>query len=233
MGHRERNWDGWTVIVTGAGTGLGRAVATDIAAAGANVILCGRRADKVEAAAADIREAGGTALAVQADVSREEDVRRLVAAALETFGRIDALINNAAVFEPGQVIGTPLAQWNEQIAVNLTGAFLATREVLPVMRRQQRGRIVNITSALAAGGAGSSAAYSASKAGLESLTRTTAEEEGYHHILVNLYDPGMIKTEMRATGKDPARVSSEIAALAAPDVRFSSRLVGAGWLLGD
>ncbi|WP_426449224.1 SDR family NAD(P)-dependent oxidoreductase [Paenibacillus sp. S-38] len=230
----ERKWDGWTVIVTGAGSGLGRAAALGLAAEGANVVLCGRRAGKVEAAAAEIREAGGSALALRADISREEDVRRIVAAALETFGRIDALINNAAVFEAGRVADTTLAEWNEQIAVNLTGAFLMTREVIPVMRRQGGGRIVSITSSLAANGAGGFAAYAASKAGLESLTRTTAEEESGSRIIANLYDPGTIKTEMHATGRDPFQVAHEIVALAAPDgSRFSSRLVLAGGSHGE
>ncbi|MBP2438819.1 3-oxoacyl-[acyl-carrier protein] reductase [Paenibacillus sp. PvP052] len=222
---------GKTAIVTGAGTGLGRASALAFAAEGAQVVLCGRRASKIETVAAEITAAGGTALAVQADVSVVEDTLRLVRLALEQFGRVDVLINNAAVFEPGTLSEMTLEAWNEHLAVNLTGPFLMTRAVVPSMRKQKYGRIVNITSGMAESGAGGYIAYSASKAGLESLTRTTAEEESDHHILANLYNPGTIKSEMHATGKDPASVVLELVALASlPEPGFTGRLVQAGEL---
>lgn len=222
---------GKTAIVTGAGTGLGRATALALAAEGAQVVICGRRAGKIEAVAAEITAAGGTALAVQADVSQEEDTLRVVRLSLEQFGRVDVLINNAAVFEPGTLSDITLKAWNEQLAVNLTGPFLMTRAVVPSMRKQKYGRIVNITSGMAESGAGGYIAYSASKAGLESLTRTTAEEESDHHILVNLYNPGTIKSEMHATGKDPVAVVAELVALAAlPEPGFTGKLVQFGEL---
>lgn len=222
---------GKTAIVTGAGTGLGRSTALALAAEGAQVVLCGRRAGKIEAVAAEIIAAGGTALAVQANVSLEEDTLRLVGLALKHFSRVDVLINNAAVFEPAALAETTLEAWNEQLAVNLTGPFLMTKAVLPAMRKQKYGRIINITSGMAESGAGGFAAYSASKAGLESLTRTTADEESDHHILANLYNPGAIKTEMHATGQDPAAVVPELVALAAlREPGFTGRLVHAGEL---
>ncbi|WP_281885216.1 SDR family NAD(P)-dependent oxidoreductase [Paenibacillus sp. YYML68] len=223
---------GKTAIVTGSGTGLGRAAAIALAAAGAHVVLVGRRANKLEETAAEIQTAGGSTLVVAADVSLENDAEAIVKKAVEAFGTIDILINNAAVFEAGQVAETTLSAWNEQIAVNLTGAFLMTREVIPHMRSQKRGHIINITSSMATNGAGGFAAYSASKAGLESLTRTTADDESSYHIMANLFNPGTVKSDMHATGKDPALVAPDIVALAAlSNPGFTGRLVEAGTVL--
>jgi 3-oxoacyl-[acyl-carrier protein] reductase len=203
-----------TAIVTGSGTGLGKVAAIALARAGASVVLCGRRPEPIEEVRAAIEGFGGKAIAVQADVSLEPDVQRLVEAAVQAFGSIDILVNNAAVFVPAGLADTSLADWNEQIAVNLTGPFLATRACLPYMRQQKYGRIVNVTSALAHNGAGGFAAYGASKAGLESLTRTTADEEGEYNILVNSFNPGAIKTGMHATGQEPDSVVPQLLELA-------------------
>jgi 3-oxoacyl-[acyl-carrier protein] reductase len=220
--------NGKTVLITGAGTGLGRAAAAAFAREGAQVVLCGRRLKLLEEVRQQIENAGGIALAVQADVSVETDVKRLTEAAVERFGRIDVLVNNAAVFEPGQVGETGLDAWNAQIGTNLTGAFLLIRECLPIMRKQHYGRIVNVTSSLAWNGSGGFAAYSASKAGLESLTRTTADEEEVHNILVNLFNPGTMRSGMHATGKDPAEALPELIRLASlPDHSPSGKLIAA------
>jgi 3-oxoacyl-[acyl-carrier protein] reductase len=202
------------VLITGAGSGLGEATAVSFAQLGAIVVLCGRNKATIEKVGERITTAGGKALAIQADVSAEADVKRLIAEIHKTYGRLEIVINNAAVFEAGQVVETSLESWNSQISTNLTGPFLITRESLPLMRNQNFGRIVNITSSLAHNGAGGFAAYSASKAGLESLTRTTAEEASNHDILVNLYSPGSLRTGMHATGKDPSSAVPELLKLA-------------------
>ncbi|PZE22771.1 SDR family NAD(P)-dependent oxidoreductase [Paenibacillus xerothermodurans] len=204
-----------TAIITGAGTGLGKAIARAMANDGAAVVLAGRRKDKIDAVAGGIVRNGGTAEAVVADVSQEAQVQALVKQAIELHGKIDILVNNAAVLETGGVIDTTLESWNYQLANNLTGAFLLTREVLPHMRSQRYGRIINITSGLAVNGAGGFAAYGVSKAGLEALTRTVAEEESHSQILASMFDPGTIKTEMHATGTDPDLVAPDIVQLAA------------------
>jgi 3-oxoacyl-[acyl-carrier protein] reductase len=214
------------VLITGAGSGLGEATAVTFAANGAIVVICGRDKTKLEKVSTRIQAAGGKALVIQADVSAEADVTRLVETIHQTYGRLEVVINNAGVFEAGQVADTSLESWNNQIATNLTGVFLITRASIPLMRAQHYGRIINITSSLASNGAGGFAAYSASKAGLESLTRTTAEEEESYNILVNIYSPGSLKTGMHATGKDPQTAVPELLKLASlPKFGIKGQLV--------
>ncbi|MFD0588463.1 SDR family NAD(P)-dependent oxidoreductase [Paenibacillus sp. GCM10027627] len=202
-------------LISGAGSGLGRATAIAFAEAGADVALLGRRVDRLEETAAIIlRRTGKTATVISADVTDEHQVAESVETALQKWGKIDVLLNNAAVLEPGSVLEQTSEEWQNQIATNLTGPFLLTKAVLPSMRKQRYGRIINITSSLSRNGAGGFAAYGAAKAGLESLTRTIADEEHEHGILVNLYNPGTLRTEMHATGKDPAIVTPDIVRLA-------------------
>ncbi|CAH0117873.1 3-oxoacyl-[acyl-carrier-protein] reductase [Paenibacillus sp. CECT 9249] len=213
-------------IVTGAGTGLGKAAAIALAKEGANVVAIGRRLPKITETVQEIGYFGGSAIAVRADVSVESDVRHAVETALAGYHRVDILVNNAAVLDIANIFDTEPDEWRRQIDVNLTGPFLMTKAALPIMRRQKYGRIVNITSSLAANGAGGYGAYSAAKAGLESLTRTVADEESNYNILANLFDPGMIKSEMHGTGKDPATVAAEIVRLASlPVYGFSGEKI--------
>ena len=207
--------EGRITLISGAGTGLGRATAIAFAAEGATPLLLGRRLDKLEETAAMVLErTGKEAFVLQTDVTKETQVQEAVQSALERYGRIDVLLNNAAVLEPGSVAELTSDDWHKQISTNLTAPFLLTKAVLPAMRAQKYGRIINITSSLSKNGAGGYAAYSAAKAGLESLTRTIADEEHEHGILVNLYNPGTLRTEMHATGKDPALVTPDIIRLA-------------------
>lgn len=207
--------DGRVAIISGGGSGLGRATAIAFAEAGANVVLLGRRLDRLEQTCAIVNErTGRTSSIIRADVADELQVAEAVETALAEHGRIDILLNNAAVLEPGSVMDLSTEEWMKQIATNLTGPFLLTKAVLPCMRKQKYGRIINITSSLSQNGTGGYAAYSAAKAGLESLTRTVADEEYEHGILVNLYNPGSLRSEMHATGKDPALVTPDIVRLA-------------------
>ncbi|WP_168122716.1 SDR family oxidoreductase [Paenibacillus sp. HB172176] len=203
------------VMISGAGSGLGRAAALAFSAEGAEVVLLGRRLSRLEQTADEIADqTGRLALCLQADVADEAQTIAAVEAALKHWGRIDVLLNNAAVLETASISELTAEVWNNQIATNLTGPFLLSKAVLPSMRDNRYGRIINITSSLSRNGAGGYAAYAAAKAGLESLTRSLADEEHEHGILVNLYNPGSLRTEMHAIGKDPSVVTPDLVRLA-------------------
>jgi 3-oxoacyl-[acyl-carrier protein] reductase len=205
---------GKVVLITGSGTGLGRAAAVAFAKEGSLVVLNGRRADKLQLIQKEILDLGGDAFSVQADVSTKDGVSKLVQEAILHYGSLDIVINNAATFEANPMADTSLEAWNRQLATNVTGPFLMMKETIPILRQQGSGCIINITSALAANGAGGYAAYSASKAALESLTRTAAEEERVHKLGIFLYDPGTVRSEMHATGRDPHSVAPDLLKLA-------------------
>ncbi|WP_010272411.1 SDR family NAD(P)-dependent oxidoreductase [Paenibacillus senegalensis] len=202
------------VMISGAGSGLGEAAAMMIAKQGASVVLCGRRKERVDRVAQAIIEAGGHATSSKVDVSEEQQITQWIAETIQQLGRIDVLINNAAVVEIGTLSDTKLEDWDYQIKNNLRSVFLLTQACLPIMRKQRYGRIINITSSLADNGAGGYAAYGASKAAVEALTRTAAEEEREHNILVNSFNPGTIRSAMHATGQSPYNVVPQLIRLA-------------------
>ncbi len=184
-------------LVTGAAAGIGAAAARGFAALGARVVLVDRDAAAGEALAAALRTGGAETRFVVADVSRSEDVRGYVAAALDAFGAIDCFFNNAGI--EGCV--APTAEYDEAvfdavIAVNLRGVFLGLRHVLPVMLRQGRGAVVNTASTAALGGSPGLSAYVASKHGVLGLTRTAAGEVGGQGVRVNAVCPGPTDTRM-------------------------------------
>ena len=183
--------DGKIAIVTGAARGIGRGIALAFAAEGASVVAVDRDGPGAERVAGEV---GG--IAVQADVSREEDVRRMVERALAAFARIDVLVNNAGIAASSDVVDMPLAQWQETLDVDLTGVFLCTRAVLPAMIEQGSGRIVNIGSQLGLRGAPALAHYSAAKAGVHGFTKALAREVARHGITVNAIAPGPIDTDI-------------------------------------
>lgn len=206
---------GKVVMVTGGGSGLGKETALAFAKEGADVIICGRRFAKLEAVerlASTTSE--GSILPIRADVSVESDVKMLIQAAYAKFGRIDLLINNAAVFEQYDVVHTSLDSWQYQFNNNVTSAFLMMRECLPIMRKQRSGTIINITSGLTKEGAAGFGAYCASKAALEALTYSVEDEEYKHGIAVHVLNPGFMKTELQASGEDPAVVAPYLVHLA-------------------
>jgi NAD(P)-dependent dehydrogenase (short-subunit alcohol dehydrogenase family) len=186
---------GKSAIITGGGSGIGKAIAAAFAREGAGVAIAGRHQEKLDDAA---REIGPNCLAVAADVSKPDDVTRLVNAAIEKFRRIDILVNNAAVLLPGTAESISEEEFDQTFNVNVRGLWLLARTVLPHMRAAGGGSIINIGSVLSTLGARNRVAYSASKGAVLAMTRAMALDHAAEKIRVNCICPGIVETEMVA-----------------------------------
>jgi len=194
---------GKIAIVTGASRGIGREIALGYAREGAGLVVTARDEVRLQSLVAEIEQLDCRAIAVRGDVANEADVQRLVDLAIEAFGRIDVLCNNAGVVHRGPVDEMPVDAWDEITAVNLRGPFLCTRAVLPHMKRQKYGRIVDVSSGAAIHCEPGLAAYAASKAGLNAFNRTLSHEVADFNILVNAMSPGAILTDGNPQGTKP------------------------------
>jgi len=194
-------------IITGGGSGIGRGVALALASEGAKVVVCGRRKHRLDETVEAIWQAGGGAMAVQADVSLEEDVQRVVRETLEAYGRVDILINNAGVSVGGAAHETEPATWDRVMDTNLRGVFLCTRGVLPHLRTQRGGHIINISSESGLEYYSGDAAYGTSKHALNAFGEYLQRENQELNIRVNTICPGMVVTEMSENepGMDQAK----------------------------
>ena len=187
---------GKTAIVTGGGTGIGRGIAIALAREGVRVLISGRRRAPLEQTRIAIQEVGGECLATEADVSSAEDVQRLVQTALDAFGVLDILINNAGIGGGAQVHEHEIEDWDQVLAVNLRGPFLLSRAVLPSMRAQRSGQIVNISSESGLEHYRGDGAYGVAKHALNALAQYIQRENQEHGIRVFTICPGMVVTEM-------------------------------------
>ena len=184
-------------IVTGASRGIGRAIALSLAATGAKVAVnYARSSAAADAVVAEIQAMGGAAIALQADVSKAEEVDALISAVMAEWSRIDVLINNAGITRDTLLLRMKPEDWQAVIDLNLTGVFLCTRAVSKIMLKQRTGRIVNIASVAGQMGNPGQANYSAAKAGVIGFTKTVAKELASRGVTVNAVAPGFIATEM-------------------------------------
>lgn len=184
-------------IVTGASRGIGRAIAIALAHSGANVVVnYASSGEAAEQVVAEITAAGGNAIALQADVSKADQVESLLNAALEKWNSVDVLVNNAGITRDTLLLRMKPEDWQAVIDLNLTGVFLCTRAVSKVMLKQRAGRIINISSVAGQMGNPGQANYSAAKAGVIGFTKTVAKELAPRGITVNAVAPGFITTDM-------------------------------------
>lgn len=186
---------GRVAVVTGASRGIGRAVARELATSGARV-LAGAREQHADAVAAEITAGGGTAHAVSVDVMDSASIRRMISTALDRFGRVDVLVNNAGIARDQLLVRMKRDEWDAVLATNLTAAFTCAQAALRPMLKQRFGRIINISSVVGQMGNAGQANYAASKAGVIGLTKSLAREVASRGITVNVVAPGMIDTEM-------------------------------------
>jgi NADP-dependent 3-hydroxy acid dehydrogenase YdfG len=195
-----------TAIITGAGRGIGRAIARAFAAEGATVVLAARSRADLAAVAAEVREAGGRALAIPTDVTQDAAVEALVEQAVTETQRIDILVTSAGLASFGPVADTKPADWDGMLSLNLRAAIMCCRAVLPTMIRQRSGTILNLSSIASRRALPGSAVYTATKAGLEAFSRVLAEELRPHGVRVGVLVPGAVDTPIwDAMGSTPPR----------------------------
>ncbi|HEV2297448.1 MAG TPA: 3-oxoacyl-[acyl-carrier-protein] reductase [Candidatus Acidoferrales bacterium] len=201
---------GKVALVTGASQGIGRATALALAAAGARVAVAARSEEKLAETAKQIAAAGGEALAIKMDVAEPEQIKVGFAQAISKFGRLDILVNNAAITRDGLALRMKLEDWDAVLRTNLTSAHLCSQQALGVMMKQRWGRIINVTSVVAETGNAGQSNYVAAKAGLIGLTRAIATEMASRNITVNAVAPGFIETPM--TEPLPQKVKDDLKA---------------------
>lgn len=193
----SKEFDGKVAIVTGAGSGIGAAIAHLLAAGGASVVVSDVNADNADAVAADIQEAGGAAAVFVADVGNSEQVAELTAFAVEQFGGLDLAVNNAGISGPiGPLIDVDDAGWHQLMDVNLHSVFYGLRAQIPAMLSRGGGAIVNISSILGVVGTADAGAYVASKHAVAGLTKSAAVEHAAQGIRINSVHPGYVKTPL-------------------------------------
>ena len=231
---------GQVALVTGASRGIGASIARELAQAGAKVVVnYASSPAAAEAVVAEIQAAGGQAWAHQANVAEEDQVEALVKAVLEKEGRLDVLVNNAGITRDGLLMRMKSADWQSVIDLNLSGVFLCTRAVSRAMLKARSGRIINITSVVGLMGNPGQANYSAAKAGVIGLTRSSAAEFASRGVTVNAVAPGFIESDMTAElDKEPILKAIPLGRMGQPSevaraVRFLAADPAAAYMTGQ
>jgi len=196
MGKTVTRLSGKVALITGGGTGIGRATALAFAREGAGVTVAGRRLEKLREVIADVQKQGGAGLAMECDVTRAREVERAVRGTVERFGRLNVLVNNAGALHVSTVEGISEEEWDRVMAVNVKGPFLMSRAVLPEFRKCGGGVIVNIGSVLGLFAVKDRAAYATSKGAVTMLTKSMALDHAHEKIRVNCICPSIVETEL-------------------------------------
>jgi 2-deoxy-D-gluconate 3-dehydrogenase len=187
---------GKVAIITGGNGGLGLGIAKGLASEGCAVALVGRNQEKIDKAVTEMKEIGATAIGVKADVSKEDDVNRMVAETVEQLGRVDILFNNAAISWGVAPEKLTIEDWDQFIAIDLTSCFLCSKAVHPEMVKVGGGKIINVGSAITQKAMGKLVHYAAAKGGMDHMTQSLALAWGKDNIQVNAILPGLVHTEM-------------------------------------
>jgi len=218
---------GQTALVTGGSKGIGRAICLALAKEGANIVIAARNESEIEETMNKLKSMGSKAMAIQADIRSEEDVRRLISMTIDKCGRLDILINNAGVAHKKRLEETTLEEYDEIMDTNLKGVFLCTKYAIPYIRESKNGKIINISSVGGLHGLPEFSVYCASKFGVNGLTESIAAElEG--EIKVYAVCPGAVDTDMYRSlfaerpPLKPEHIAEKVLELASPDSRVTS-----------
>lgn len=195
--------NGKVALITGASSGIGEATAEALAAEGAVVAIAARRTDRLQALVKRITDAGGKALALEADVTDEAQANDMVQKTHAEFGQIDILVNNAGLMLLGQIEGANTDEWRQMVNTNVLGLLYATRAALPLMKQQESGHIVNISSVAGRTARAGSAVYNATKWGVGAFSEALRQEVYRQNIRVTIIEPGMVATELTTHISDP------------------------------
>src|SRR5215510_4747147 len=225
-----------TVIITGGGKGIGKVYAQEFARVGARVVAADIDEPAAKAVAETISEEGLAALGLGVDIASEESTKAMASAALDRYGSIDVLINNASlmsVLPRRSWLEIPVEEWDRVMAVNLRGMFLSCRAVFPAMKTRQRGKIVNISSSRVWDGTPNRLHYTTSKAGVIGLTRALAREVGEFGVTVNAVTPGMTQSETQVQSSSGNYLAARVAGRAIERAQYPEDLVGAVMFLAS
>ncbi|BAY15994.1 short-chain dehydrogenase/reductase SDR [Anabaenopsis circularis NIES-21] len=195
--------EGKVVIVTGASAGIGEATAIALAAEGAQVVIAARRSDRLDTVAQKITENGGKVLPIVTDITDEAQVKNLVDKAIAAWGRVDILVNNAGIAVIGEIDGGNTANWRRMIDINVLGVLYATHSVLPILKAQNSGHIVNISSVAGRTARAGIGIYNATKWGVNGFSEALRQEVYQHNIRVTIIEPGLVDTEINDLIDDP------------------------------
>ncbi len=199
----SKNIEGKVVVITGASSGLGEATARLLAAQGASVVLGARRSERIQAVVDELNSSGGKALAIPTDVTHADEVKRLVDAAVQTFGRIDVMINNAGLMPHSPLERLKIDDWNRMIDVNIKGVLYGIAAALPYMKQQKAGQIINVSSVAGHKVRPGSAVYAATKAAVLTLSEGLRQEVKPYNIRTTVISPGAIATELPNSVTEP------------------------------